>query len=153
MNPTLSAAVGGNNPPVVTLSRLKYLRQRKLLTIEELARRADVSENTITRLEHGHPAPRPGTIRNSPGAGCRARRAHGTEAATMTPVSLAVYALTDRRSGAVYIGAAQNVKRRWYFHRSELRNGRHPHQVALADGRKAGTLDSRSWSRSTLFPS
>ncbi len=63
MNPTLSAAVGGNNPPVVTLSRLKYLRQRKLLTIEELARRADVSENTITRLEHGHPAPRPGTIR------------------------------------------------------------------------------------------
>ncbi len=57
------------------------------------------------------------------------------------PGSLAVYALTDRRSGAVYIGAAQNVKRRWYFHRSELRNGRHPHQVALADGWKAGTLD------------
>jgi transcriptional regulator with XRE-family HTH domain len=63
MKPPLSAAAAAHNAPVVTLLRLKYWRQRRLLTIEQLARQAQVSENTITRLEHRHPAPRPGTVR------------------------------------------------------------------------------------------
>jgi transcriptional regulator with XRE-family HTH domain len=48
---------------MVALPRLRLLRQRRLLTIDELARLADVHKNTISRLENGAENVHPGTIR------------------------------------------------------------------------------------------
>lgn len=45
------------------MTRLKALRERKALSLAELAERAGVSKNTLFRLEHGSPAPYPRTIR------------------------------------------------------------------------------------------
>jgi len=48
---------------VVVLPRLRQLRQRRLLTIEQLASRANVSKNTISRIENGAERIHPNTIR------------------------------------------------------------------------------------------
>ncbi len=43
--------------------KLKELRRRRVLTLEELADKADVGRNTIWRLEHGVMGAQPRTIR------------------------------------------------------------------------------------------
>ena len=43
--------------------KLKELRRRRVLTLEELAEKADVGRNTIWRLEHGVMGAQPRTIR------------------------------------------------------------------------------------------
>ncbi len=43
--------------------KLKELRRRRVLTLEELAAKADVGRNTIWRLEHGVMGAQPRTIR------------------------------------------------------------------------------------------
>jgi transcriptional regulator with XRE-family HTH domain len=48
---------------MVPLPRLRMLRQRRLLTIEQLAERAGVNKNTISRIENGAEAPQAATIR------------------------------------------------------------------------------------------
>jgi transcriptional regulator with XRE-family HTH domain len=48
---------------MVALPRLKHLRQRRLLTIEQLAAQAGVAKNTISRLERGAENVHPETIR------------------------------------------------------------------------------------------
>jgi transcriptional regulator with XRE-family HTH domain len=48
---------------MVALPRLRLLRQRRLLTIEQLAERANVNKNTISRIENGADAPQSATIR------------------------------------------------------------------------------------------
>lgn len=45
------------------MERLKELRRRKVLTMEELAERAGVGRNTIWRLEHGVMGAQPRTVR------------------------------------------------------------------------------------------
>jgi transcriptional regulator with XRE-family HTH domain len=47
----------------VDLARLRELRRRRVLTLEELAERAGVGRNTIWRLEHGVMGAQPRTIR------------------------------------------------------------------------------------------
>ncbi len=47
----------------VNVERLKELRRRRVLTMEELAERAGVGRNTIWRLEHGVMGAQPRTIR------------------------------------------------------------------------------------------
>lgn len=47
----------------VDMERLKELRRRRVLTLEELAQKADVGRNTIWRLEHGVMGAQPRTIR------------------------------------------------------------------------------------------
>jgi len=47
----------------VDVARLKELRRRKVLTLEELAQKAGVGRNTIWRLEHGVMGAQPRTIR------------------------------------------------------------------------------------------
>ena len=47
-----------------TLSRLEYLRQCVACSPSRSSpKRAGVNKNTITRIEHGRPAPRPATIK------------------------------------------------------------------------------------------
>jgi transcriptional regulator with XRE-family HTH domain len=48
---------------MVPLPRLRLLRQRRLLTLEQLAERAGVNKNTISRIENGAEAPHAATIR------------------------------------------------------------------------------------------
>jgi transcriptional regulator with XRE-family HTH domain len=43
--------------------KLRELRRRPVLTLEELAKKADVGRNTIWRLEHGVMGAQPRTIR------------------------------------------------------------------------------------------
>ena len=43
--------------------KLRQLRRRRVLTLEELAQKADVGRNTIWRLEHGVMGAQPRTIR------------------------------------------------------------------------------------------
>ena len=43
--------------------KLKELRRRRVLTLEELAEKADIGRNTIWRLEHGVMGAQPRTIR------------------------------------------------------------------------------------------
>ncbi len=43
--------------------KLRELRRRRVLTLEELADKADVGRNTIWRLEHGVMGAQPRTIR------------------------------------------------------------------------------------------
>jgi transcriptional regulator with XRE-family HTH domain len=43
--------------------KLRELRRRRVLTLEELAEEADVGRNTIWRLEHGVMGAQPRTIR------------------------------------------------------------------------------------------
>lgn len=43
--------------------KLKELRRRRVLTLEELAEKADVGRNTIWRLENGVMGAQPRTIR------------------------------------------------------------------------------------------
>ena len=43
--------------------KLRELRRRRVLTLEELAEKADVGRNTIWRLEHGVMGAQPRTIR------------------------------------------------------------------------------------------
>jgi transcriptional regulator with XRE-family HTH domain len=43
--------------------KLKELRRRRVLTLEELAKKAGVGRNTIWRLEHGVMGAQPRTIR------------------------------------------------------------------------------------------
>ena len=45
------------------MERLKDLRRRKVLTMEELAARAGVGRGTVWRLEHGVMGAQPRTIR------------------------------------------------------------------------------------------
>jgi transcriptional regulator with XRE-family HTH domain len=47
----------------VDMARLRELRYRRVLTLEELAERAGVGRNTIWRLEHGVMGAQPRTIR------------------------------------------------------------------------------------------
>jgi transcriptional regulator with XRE-family HTH domain len=47
----------------VDVARLRELRRRRVLTLEELAEKADVGRNTIWRLEHGVMGAQPRTIR------------------------------------------------------------------------------------------
>jgi transcriptional regulator with XRE-family HTH domain len=47
----------------VEVNRLRELREEAILTVRELADRSGVSEDTITKLEHGHRNARPSTIR------------------------------------------------------------------------------------------
>jgi transcriptional regulator with XRE-family HTH domain len=47
----------------VDMARLRELRRRRVLTLEELAAKAGVGRNTIWRLEHGVMGAQPRTIR------------------------------------------------------------------------------------------
>jgi transcriptional regulator with XRE-family HTH domain len=47
----------------VDMARLRELRRRRVLTLEELAEKAGVGRNTIWRLEHGVMGAQPRTIR------------------------------------------------------------------------------------------
>jgi transcriptional regulator with XRE-family HTH domain len=47
----------------VDMVRLRELRRRRVLTLEELAEKAGVGRNTIWRLEHGVMGAQPRTIR------------------------------------------------------------------------------------------
>lgn len=44
-------------------TRVKHVRERALLTQEELAERAGIGLNTVNRIEKDHTEPRFGTIR------------------------------------------------------------------------------------------
>ncbi len=52
----------------VNVERLRTLRVEHVLTLRELAEAADVSKDTIWRLENGHSAAHPSTIRKLAGA-------------------------------------------------------------------------------------
>ena len=45
------------------MARLRELRRRRVLTLEELAQKAGVGRNTVWRLEHGLMGAQPRTIR------------------------------------------------------------------------------------------
>jgi transcriptional regulator with XRE-family HTH domain len=45
------------------MARLRELRRRRVLTLEELAEKAGVGRNTVWRLEHGLMGAQPRTIR------------------------------------------------------------------------------------------
>ena len=45
------------------MARLRELRRRRVLTLEELAQKAGVGRNTVWRLEHGVMGAHPRTIR------------------------------------------------------------------------------------------
>ena len=47
----------------VDVAKLRELRRRRVLTLEELANKAGVGRNTIWRLEHGVMGAQPRTIR------------------------------------------------------------------------------------------
>jgi transcriptional regulator with XRE-family HTH domain len=47
----------------VDIARLRELRRRRVLTLEELAQKAGVGRNTVWRLEHGLMGAQPRTIR------------------------------------------------------------------------------------------
>jgi transcriptional regulator with XRE-family HTH domain len=47
----------------VDVARLRELRRRRVLTLEELAQKAGVGRNTVWRLEHGMMGAQPRTIR------------------------------------------------------------------------------------------
>ena len=47
----------------VDVERLKELRRRRVLTLEELAEKAGVGRNTVWRLEHGVMGAQPRTVR------------------------------------------------------------------------------------------
>ncbi len=47
----------------VDVAKLRELRHRRVLTLEELAQKAGVGRNTIWRLEHGVMGAQPRTIR------------------------------------------------------------------------------------------
>jgi transcriptional regulator with XRE-family HTH domain len=47
----------------VDMARLRELRRRRVLTLEELAQKAGVGRNTVWRLEHGLMGAQPRTIR------------------------------------------------------------------------------------------
>jgi transcriptional regulator with XRE-family HTH domain len=47
----------------VDIARLRELRRRRVLTLEELAEKAGVGRNTVWRLEHGLMGAQPRTIR------------------------------------------------------------------------------------------
>jgi transcriptional regulator with XRE-family HTH domain len=47
----------------VDVTKLRELRRRRVLTLEELAKKAGVGRNTIWRLEHGVMGAQPRTIR------------------------------------------------------------------------------------------
>jgi transcriptional regulator with XRE-family HTH domain len=47
----------------VDVAKLRELRRRRVLTMEELAQKAGVGRNTIWRLEHGVMGAQPRTIR------------------------------------------------------------------------------------------
>jgi transcriptional regulator with XRE-family HTH domain len=48
---------------MVTLSRLRFLRQRRALTQQQLAEKAGVNRVTVARLETGADSPKPTTVR------------------------------------------------------------------------------------------
>jgi transcriptional regulator with XRE-family HTH domain len=47
----------------VDMAKLRELRRRRVLTLEELAEKAGVGRNTVWRLEHGVMGAQPRTIR------------------------------------------------------------------------------------------
>jgi transcriptional regulator with XRE-family HTH domain len=47
----------------VDVEKLRELRRRRVLTMEELAKKAGVGRNTVWRLEHGVMGAQPRTIR------------------------------------------------------------------------------------------
>lgn len=53
----------GGRAQLIRLTRLKAVRQRKLLTQQELAAKAGVSRPTVVRIEAGLEDPFPSTIR------------------------------------------------------------------------------------------
>jgi transcriptional regulator with XRE-family HTH domain len=48
---------------MVTLSRLRFIRQRRALTQQQLAERAGINRVTVARLESGADSPKPTTVR------------------------------------------------------------------------------------------
>ena len=52
----------------VDVSRMKALRQERVLSQRELARMAGLTQMTVWRLENGYRDARPGTIRKLAGA-------------------------------------------------------------------------------------
>ena len=48
---------------MVTLVRLRHVRERKALTQEELAQRAGITRTALSRIEAGAVEPRPTTVR------------------------------------------------------------------------------------------
>jgi transcriptional regulator with XRE-family HTH domain len=47
----------------VDVEKFRQLRRQRVLTMEELAKKADVGRNTVWRLEHGVMGAQPRTIR------------------------------------------------------------------------------------------
>ena len=43
--------------------RLRWIRQRRLMTVRELGRRAGISAPHVVRLEHGAHRPKPATVK------------------------------------------------------------------------------------------
>jgi transcriptional regulator with XRE-family HTH domain len=48
---------------MASLAGLRAIRERRSLSLAELAEKAGVSKHTIYRLEHGAPEPFPSTVR------------------------------------------------------------------------------------------
>ena len=59
----VSVAVLAGDAVEVDMARLRELRRRRVLTLEELAEKAGVGRNTVWRLEHGVMGAQPRTIR------------------------------------------------------------------------------------------
>ncbi len=55
--------VGTTSVVEVDVEKLKTLREERVMTLRELGEKADVSKDTIWRLEHGRSGAYPSTIR------------------------------------------------------------------------------------------
>jgi transcriptional regulator with XRE-family HTH domain len=55
--------VGTTSVVEVDVEKLRTLREERVLTLRELGEKADVSKDTIWRLEHGRSGAYPSTIR------------------------------------------------------------------------------------------
>ena len=62
----------------VNVAKLRELRRRRVLTLEELAEKAGVGRNTVWRLEHGVMGAQPRTVR-------KLARALGVEPEELVP--------------------------------------------------------------------
>ena len=62
----------------VNVEKLRELRRRRVLTLEELAEKAGVGRNTVWRLEHGVMGAQPRTVR-------KLARALGVEPEELVP--------------------------------------------------------------------
>jgi transcriptional regulator with XRE-family HTH domain len=75
------------------VSRLRELRESAVLTVRELSRESGVSEDAITKIEHGYRKARPSTIR-------RLAKALGVEP----------HELMDARGEATHVGETATVE-------------------------------------------